>query len=410
MSITMEEVREDKLVECEDINQFWSEFHRRKFSIKESMGSLTKASSKEGLAAIKVRIGNLQILSTTNVKLLPPYDIKRTQEVIDLLGRDLKTLGVKFQPRTKFTFSARTKARNLEQRTAANAASAAELHLQQGDGSSSSKKDSDQAKTSAPIAIPGSILITGFHSGTRELGKEELTFADGTRAQLLIQDCSDVIISAPHLLGCARLERLNRSKIYLGPCCTSVYLESCTDCTILASSHQLRIHQCNNVNFYVRINGHPIFEDCTNLGFAPYILQYDGISTHFEESKLMSASCWNNVVDFRWHRSYQSPHWRSLSEKEWIPLLQFPTELGWSVDMKVIENEKANLLQEQIKTEPSSSVFTIDLLNSDSGGNDGVSQKADSTPQLSGEGANIVAVEVVESTSDGGGDDDDDEL
>ena len=71
---------------------------------------------------------------------------------------------------------------------------------------------------------------------------------------------------------------------------------------------------------------------------------------------------------------------------------------------------KSELAKEQIKTEPSSSVFTIDLLNSDSGGNDGVSQKADSTPQLSGEGANIVAVEVVESTSDGGGDDDDDEL
>ena len=32
----------------------------------------------------------------------------------------------------------------------------------------------------------------------------------------------------------------------------------------------------------------------------------------FQTADLTDAKCWNNVVDFRWHRTTKSPHWHVL--------------------------------------------------------------------------------------------------
>lgn len=135
----------------------------------------------------------------------------------------------------------------------------------------------------------------------------------------------------------------------LGPCATSVYLEDCQDCVFFISSHQMRIHECFNCQLYVRINSHPIFEDCTGLGFAPYCLHYDDIEHDFEvltypllhyhrhlhhehvchvqAADLKAASCWDNPIDFRWHRATQSPNWFIIPESAHVQML--PMEDGW---------------------------------------------------------------------------------
>ncbi len=52
------------------------------------------------------------------------------------------------------------------------------------------------------------------------------------------------------------------------------------------------------------------------MAFAPYIaaVQYGCIVEDFQEANLQDAKCWDNIVDFRWHRSSQSPNWHILSE------------------------------------------------------------------------------------------------
>ncbi len=78
------------------------------------------------------------------------------------------------------------------------------------------------------------------------------------------------------VLGSIRLENLSDCLIYLSPCCTSCYLENCVNCVICIASHQLRIHKTINSHLYVKCNSHPIIEDCSQLGFAPYdILSYN---------------------------------------------------------------------------------------------------------------------------------------
>jgi hypothetical protein len=79
-------------------------------------------------------------------------------------------------------------------------------------------------------------------------------------------------------IGSARFEFLTNCQVFLGPCGTSVYLESCTNCIFFVWCHQLRIHTTNNSDLYVYVNSHPIIEDCSQLRFAPYALEYEGLS------------------------------------------------------------------------------------------------------------------------------------
>lgn len=146
----------------------------------------------------------------------------------------------------------------------------------------------------------------------RELGRSH----DGILPPLLLTNCSDIIVSARCLLGAVRLENCSRCQVFLGPCSTSVYLEDCSHCLVFLASHQLRIHKCVSCSLYVKVNSHPIIEDCSDMGFAPYLLSYQACALHMGEAALLDAKCWDNVVDFRWHRSTHSPNWFSISEAE----------------------------------------------------------------------------------------------
>jgi hypothetical protein len=55
---------------------------------------------------------------------------------------------------------------------------------------------------------------------------------------------------------------------------TSVYLENVQDSIVYVYCHQLRIHNCRGCRLYVKVNSHPIIEDCSDMGFAPYDLSY----------------------------------------------------------------------------------------------------------------------------------------
>ncbi len=67
---------------------------------------------------------------------------------------------------------------------------------------------------------------------------------------------------------------------------TSVYLEGARDCTLSIACHQLRIHNCHNCRLYVKVNSHPIIEDCSDMQFAPYQLEYKDIQNDIEVSTL----------------------------------------------------------------------------------------------------------------------------
>jgi Tubulin binding cofactor C len=89
-------------------------------------------------------------------------------------------------------------------------------------------------------------------------------------------------IHSPTIHGSVRLEKMTKCRIFLGPCCTSVYIEECSEVEVFLACHQLRIHKSHNCQLYVRVNSHPIIEDCTGFGFAPYNIVYDCINDDFK--------------------------------------------------------------------------------------------------------------------------------
>ena len=95
-------------------------------------------------------------------------------------------------------------------------------------------------------------------------------------------------VLSPTIHGSVRLEKMVKCRIFLGPCCTSVYIEECSEIEVFLACHQLRIHKSHNCKLFVRANSHPIIEDCTGFGFAPYNITYDSINDDF---KVRTCSC-----------------------------------------------------------------------------------------------------------------------
>ena len=93
-----------------------------------------------------------------------------------------------------------------------------------------------------------------------------------------------------------RIESTSDCDIILGACCTSVYLDSVNNCTIQILSHQLRIHECRDCRLYVRVQSHPIIEDCVHMGFAPYSFIYEALEADIQVAVGVCA-CSVSVTD-----------------------------------------------------------------------------------------------------------------
>jgi len=298
--------------EFEDVDEFWKAFRGKVVGFKANIEGMKEETPKTEFPMTKMGITKLQDLATRNANILPPYDLKRTQEEIERLHRLLRDAETRLNPRKKFSFSARNAASKKKDGLAVGAVAVVDKKKGNGDEQVAKSGLVERAPGSFAISnVKDDVLVMGKDVGSN-LGKDQLV-------KVLIEQCDKAVISAPILLGAVRIEHVTNSNIFLGPCCTSVYLESCTGCTIVCCSHQLRIHSCHDTRLFVRINGHPIIEDCTTMSFAPYVLAYDGIYQHLQEANLAKADVWDNVIDFRWHKKTESPNWNRLSPEDWTP-------------------------------------------------------------------------------------------
>ena len=322
MTITQFEMTERLSVfaaieEFDDVDEFWKLFRGKVTELRASIEAMRDDTPKTEFPLVKLNITKLQELATRNNALLPPYDLKRTQEEIESLSILLRETENRFNPRKKFTFSARNAVKKDRGGKGAKGS--------HGKGNKENAErcgEDDKVDSSCTKGLqersPGSFAIAHVKDDTVVMN-EVLTqgLKKDQLVKVLIEQCIGATIVAPVLLGAVRIEHVQNSNIYLGPCCTSLYLESCSGCTIFCCSHQLRIHACHGCALFVRINGHPIIEDCTTMTFAPYVLSYPGIQAHLQEANLIKAHCWGNVIDFRWHKKTVSPNWKRLEQAAW---------------------------------------------------------------------------------------------
>ncbi|KAF3004780.1 hypothetical protein E8E13_002193 [Curvularia kusanoi] len=273
---------------------------------------------------------------------IPAYDQRTYSEAIKALSAKLQTIRASFNPPKKFSF--KTKSKNA---SALSLADAAELAGSQrlrgpvlnGSGATSTapssfaptpldrlspseRKEQEAALGLQPTstleysAASRSVSITGHEkldlvlpptsSGETEIGGRTATLSHLSHSSV---DLSPPTLSAP--FAALYLKNLSNSTITTGLVSGATHITSIDSCTLFVATRQFRMHKARNVDVYLQCGSRPIIEDCEGVRFAPLP---EGMVK--QEWGLDATNLWEEVDDFNWLKSGQSPNWSVLPESE----------------------------------------------------------------------------------------------
>ena len=228
---------------------------------KVSREAITRENGVEEIDKLVAEVSGIQRVATETTVMLPPYDVRRTQEEIQALQKKLQQLRDSFAPKKKFAFKSRASkpSSSSSKETAASA-----VETKQEDAATPAQE------TVTPYP-PNTNVICDKAGEVLRVTRDQM----GTSNDVLIKDCSDStifmyatcprvacainntapvlvcadtwlaffgLVNSPHVLGFARLENVSRCTVVLGPVAGACYLEGCTDSTIAVCCHQVRAH------------------------------------------------------------------------------------------------------------------------------------------------------------------------
>lgn len=287
--------------------------HKRLDDFHKETSTQDKSLLKSGLETLALDINELEKLVAVNSYFLPSYEVRSAQNAIAELKERLDSLNSQLLPKKKFTFKNRVTKTNSE-------------NTQKPENTVSKKNDNHIVTQSGRdnYCAPGFRNKEGL-----VLVKDLDSSKDGDFA------LSDLVRCRIYLRGRLRalyIHRLKGCQVFAGPVMGSVLIESVENCVFMLASHQIRIHQTTNTDFYLRVRSRPIVEYTSRVRFAPYALFYRGIEEELQQSDLMDETgMWANVDDFRWLRAVPSPNWSVLPEDDRLPLVDIS-------DLKVEED------------------------------------------------------------------------
>ncbi len=193
-----------------DLKEFWGHFNNEIVDIKKLIEELAVsgagtgvAIAEEKIAEIKNKISLLQKYSTESTRMMPPYDIRRSQEEIEKLNKEFKNMELKLKPKKKFAFGSRSTAPVSTAPTSTNTVDKS---------NDICKPMTNDSKIKLPV---GSVLISDKVDDEIIL-VSALKFEMDLKAQLLMKNCSNCTISARSILGSVRLESMTNCRIFLG--------------------------------------------------------------------------------------------------------------------------------------------------------------------------------------------------
>jgi len=231
---------------------------------------------------------------------MPRYDVEKTQKAVSEVRADYLRLQDELQPKKKFGFKNRAKAKPV----------------------SSSVPPASCLITQEP-AVAAKAQIDASSSSYRVSNPDNLAVIEVPSADVLERDVSvdNMTACTVKLLGVpstVHVTNLRDVTLLCGPVQTSVFIENCSDCTFVLACQQLRTHSTTGSNFYLKVTSKGIVEDCRELMFAPYALDYPELLEHMEASGLSAdVNNWDKIDDFNWlHTGKQSPNWSVLPPQD----------------------------------------------------------------------------------------------
>ncbi|XP_022929266.1 tubulin-folding cofactor C [Cucurbita moschata] len=263
------------------------------------------------LDGISASISDLEKLVAETSYSLPSYEVRASLKSISELKQSLEDLNSELLPKKKFSFK-----------------------------NKGTKKDTKSESKDLGLGNAGSMLtnkqqqasyIARDSPGIRDKDGEVLVknFKGSDVGEFTISGLSSCEVK---LIGSVRalfIHKLRNCKVYTGPVMGSILIDDVEGCTFAMASHQIRIHNAKNSDFYLRVRSRPIIEDSSSVRFAPYCVSYEGIEEDLKDASLgEETGNWENVDDFRWLRAVQSPNWSILAEGERIDTVKISSTEG----------------------------------------------------------------------------------
>ncbi|KAH9293952.1 hypothetical protein KI387_040843 [Taxus chinensis] len=293
----------------ESVEAFVKRFSQNKQKIQRTLDEFLekgdnqeKSLVKSGLEALSAEITDLEKLAAENSYFLPSYEARAARNAIAELNERLDYANSNLLPKKKFSFRNKASKSNPKERD--------ENPNENNKNSINAHEKNNSFAYDAPgVRNKNGIVVVNNLDASR----------DGDFA------LSDLVDCKIYLRGRLRaffIHKLKCCQVFAGPVMGSVLIEEAENCVFMLASHQIRIHQTVNTDFYLRVRSRPIVEYASNVRFAPYALFYRGIDEDLQESDLKDETgMWANVDDFRWLRAVASPNWSILPEDDRLPLL-----------------------------------------------------------------------------------------
>jgi hypothetical protein len=106
------------------------------------------------------------------------------------------------------------------------------------------------------------------------------------------------------------LKNISNSLVIAGHVSGPVHITNVTNSILVIVAHQVRIHECSDVDIYLHCSSTPIIEDCAGMRFAPLPEHY------MTEAEKSTENQWDQVNDFKWLKASHSPNWTILSDPQ----------------------------------------------------------------------------------------------
>ena len=269
-------------------------------SLEKEGNSKTDKEKQDGINEITNLIKTERENFYNTIDFLPNYDKTLYAKMYDDTLDKVTKLKNKFFPKKKFAFSskvAKTTNKVQEQATSSN----------------------EVKKTENIEGDINDLVLKDILSRTIKYDDTDPKIQN--KNNVIIENITDSSIYLLFNFKACYIKTIKNSKIYIGSVSGGSHITNSDGCEIYIASHQLRIHDTTNTNFYVLTNSNPIIEKSTKNIFHPLKISYKNYEENITKAKFdTSNNKWNQVQDFQWLKKEKSPNFDTRDDNEEVKL------------------------------------------------------------------------------------------
>jgi len=103
----------------------------------------------------------------------------------------------------------------------------------------------------------------------QEIRKQESEYAG--KENLILENLKDCTVILPFAVKCIYMKQIQNCKVYVGANSGATFVDFLICSKVFIQSHQIRIHNSKQTQFYLTARSNPIIEHCVEMGFGPFL-------------------------------------------------------------------------------------------------------------------------------------------